>query len=60
MTVADLKQCLSFLDRPDLFRVYTPEEEAVIREARELASSGGNVDFRLGSKVMKIVDRVTK
>ena len=60
MTDHDLKACLSFLDRPDLFRAYTPEEEAVIREARELASSGGSVDFRLGSKVIKIVDRVTK
>ena len=60
MTNHDLKACLSFLDRPDLFRAYTPEEEVVIREARELASGGLGADFKLSSKVMKIVDRVCK
>ena len=60
MTIKDLKQCLSFIDKPDLFKSFTADEEKVIAEARETASAGGTVDFKLASKVMRITERIVK
>ena len=60
MTNKDLKQCLSFIDKPDLFKSFSAEEEKVISEAREIASRGAGVDFKLGAKVMRIIERIVK
>ena len=60
MTNKDLKQCLSFIDKPDLFKSFSADEEKVISEAREVASRGGSVDFKMASRVMAIIGRIVK
>jgi hypothetical protein len=58
MKLFDAKACLSFLDRPSLFKSYTEAEEATIRDARAAVSAGEGLDMYLSKRLTDLVGRV--